>query len=239
MGLLSKHMRKIILSLVLICQTAFANPAFNASGVGNTAAASSLTFSITVASGSNLIGVVCVNNGGSSSAPTGVTWAGSAMTLIGGLNGGAGATMSGWYKTGISSGVSSVVVSTSSSAFLIEGVAIALSGVVQTSPINASTATATNPPSASITTTLANTMLFDSIAWTGSASPPTPSSGQTVVSELGTSGTVGVLCAYRSAATATSYTDAYTTSAVATAMGFLALSPSAAVSNTNQGWWAQ
>lgn len=217
---------------VLLSANALGAPAFNASGSGNTTGSSTLTFSLTVNSGSNLIGTICVNSGGSSSPPTGVTWAGSAMTQIGALNGGPGATMSAWYITGISSGSTSVVVTDSSSAFLIEGVAIAFSGVVQTSPINTSTANASNPPTATINTTVANTMIFDSVAWTGSASPPTPSSGQTVVSQLGTSGTVGVLCSYRLGATATSYTDAYTVTATATAMGFLAFAPSAVATSS-------
>lgn len=130
--------------------------AYDNSTGASTVTSSSLTFSHTINDNTNgIIWVFCGTKQSSPAVPSGVTFAGNAMTKI---NGGVGADSSGslWYYIGPAAGANNVIITMGSSNSEINGIASSYTGVAQTTPeAQASGGQFDNSPSSHQITTIA------------------------------------------------------------------------------------
>lgn len=207
---------------LLISQVSFGAIAFDTEAqTAVSAPVSSITGTIVVGSGlTNSIGIAAIASGATTI--TGATWGGSAMTKITSIGTGP-SNISIWYFLSPPSGSTSVV-GTFNSASGGQIILMTFQGVKQSTPIDTSTTSITNPPSATLTTANANEWLLDAVQVTGTLTI-TATSGQTEFQQNGTVGNVTTVGAYRAVTTAGSYTDAYTSTATVSSMNMAAMIP--------------
>ena len=153
------------------------------------------TISFTVGSGSNRLLIVTASyweDVAGTGTITGITYAGTSMTQVVTATETAMSTYI-YRLVAPTSGTNNIVITTSGATDSRKFGVISFTGVNQTTPINASNtaiASTSGPLTASLTTTVANTMLVDA-ASNFSANTITPGTGQTVIFNTTSNGVSG------------------------------------------------
>ncbi len=153
--------------------------AFDSSSNGTIATGTSITFSHTCSGIDRILFVLSFDDTGGSSAVTGITYAGSAMTKITGIQVSADMWITMWYLINPNTGANNVVISAGSSVLLC-GTSQSYTGAKQSGVPDASGSSAASGISATQSvTTVANNCWTIAILKTGIIKTITPNSGTT------------------------------------------------------------